>query len=79
MAKPNIGQYENPVSGAKGNVFDVKQWFQMMLGVMVLLISVGFGEKIYQAVMSRSPIQAPITDPVLRPAQPKPSEDFVTV
>lgn len=79
MAKPNIGNYENPVSGAKGNVFDVRQWFQMMLGVMVLLVSVGFGEKIYQAVMQRSPIKAPIIDPVIRPSQPQPTEDFVTI
>lgn len=50
MATPNLTQYENPVSGEKGNLLNLRDWWGMILGAGVLVVVWRLGNRLVDAV-----------------------------
>ena len=51
----NILDYKNPITGAKGNLLDVKGGVQMVLGVVVLLGVYAGGAYLFNQVKAKLP------------------------
>jgi hypothetical protein len=50
-----LTEFENPVSGSKGSVFDVGKLWSMILGVGVIFVVINIGQKLAGLVAGRLP------------------------
>ena len=50
-----LTEFQNPLSGGKGNVFDLGQIWSLILGVGVILLVFNIGQKFAGAVASKLP------------------------
>jgi hypothetical protein len=58
-----LTNYENPVSGTKGNLFNLGNLWAQVLGVFVLVLVFMFGQKMADYIIPKSAAEekAPIT------------------
>lgn len=69
-----LTDFEIPVGGSKGNLFNVGDWWGLILGGVVLAIVIGMGVTIYRAVSARVPfLQRYDFEPFASPAAPAPA------
>ena len=48
-----LAEFENPITGKRGNLFNLTELWQLILGVAVLLFVVAMGQNVARAVSSR--------------------------
>lgn len=76
-----ITEFENPMSGKKGNVTRFSDWWGLILGVGVLLVVFNLGQRIANIFTRRVPgnISPGFTQPVFGQAAiaPPPSQQFL--
>ncbi|MBX6773020.1 MAG: hypothetical protein IRY83_14925 [Chloroflexi bacterium] len=68
MAK--LTDFENPISGDKGNIFDLHQLWQYALGGVVVLASFGVASWLYnrvRAALGAAPVVGPVATQLLSP------------
>jgi hypothetical protein len=69
-----ISQYENPLTGKKGNLFDIGGLWQMVLGVFVLFFIWAMGQNLSKAVSGKVPFLDTTPDqPWANPTAPQQS------
>jgi hypothetical protein len=49
-----LSSYENPVSGTRGNLFNIGNLWAQVLGVFVLIFIFMFGQKLAELIMPQS-------------------------
>lgn len=60
MAK--LGEFQTP-TGAKGSIFNVSDWFSLILGAVVLLITFALGQNFTQKLGSKLPVDTTVDQP----------------
>lgn len=68
MAK--LTEFQNPLSGSKGNLFDIGNLWSSILGVFVLIFVFAMGEKLAKTVSGKIPA---INTTVYNPLTPVPN------
>lgn len=65
-----LTQFENPLSGQKGSIFDIGKLWSMILGVGIILITINIGQRFASGVAGRLPggVQPGFSGPLV--AQP---------
>lgn len=67
MAKPNVADFVNPITGHKGNLFDLKGIWHMILGVVVFIFIFFAGEKLVHAISGKTGVAISASNPLPSP------------
>ena len=64
-----LANFKNPLSGASGNLLDVSDWTQNILGVVFLFVVIAMGQMVSRKVSSA----LPMIDTTIEPIQTAPA------
>ena len=64
-----LANFKNPLSGASGNLLDVSDWTQNILGVVFLFVVIAMGQMLSRKVSSA----LPMIDTTIEPIQTVPA------
>lgn len=61
-----LTEFENPLSGEKGNIFDLSKLWSLILGVFVFMFVVATGQRVASIVSGKLPFVDTTIDPLTR-------------
>lgn len=70
-----IANFKNPLSGASGNLLNVGDWTQNILGVVFLFVVIAMGQMLSRKVSSALPMVDTTIEPII--TQPQTSSGLV--
>jgi len=60
-----LAEFENPITGKRGSLFDLAELWRLVLGVFVLLFVIAMGQNVARAVSSRVKVIDTNIEPII--------------